>query len=105
MDPYLIAGLSLCIVLAACLAIMFMMRDRRSIPPHLVSRSVWCGRHRQVATVEFIERTSTGLTLRTVQHCSVRAHSERCGEPCRFSSAWRTDATIAGCAAGVTAVS
>ena len=85
-DPYLIAGLSLCLILGLCLAIMFTMRDRQSAVPHVVSRSAWCERYRRNATVDFIEGTSTGLTLRTVRHCSLRVVGERCGEACRYSS-------------------
>src|SRR5512140_248275 len=80
-DPYIFAALLMGFVLAVCLAIMFVMRDRESTPPHMISRSVWCRERGQVATVDFVERMHTGIVLRTVQRCSAR--QGRCRQACR----------------------
>ncbi len=93
MDPYLVAGLALCAVLTGCLAVMFAMRDRVSAPAHPVSRTMWCDRHRGLATVEFVERVSTGLTIRAVRRCTLRALGEHCGESCRY---WSTASLDSG---------
>lgn len=84
-DPYVAGALSMTLVLLLCLGVMFAMRDRHWAAAHLVRRTLWCDQHRQTATVEFIERTRTGMTVRWVQSCSLGAAGQRCGQQCRYA--------------------
>lgn len=81
-DIYIVAGLSVAIFLALCVAVMYSMRDSRSAPSRVVSRSVWCAPHRECAAVDFVERVETGLTIRSVERCSLRGEHEHCAEDC-----------------------
>ncbi len=85
-DPYVAGALSMMLVLLLCVGVMFIMRDRQWAPAHPVRRTLWCDQHRQTATVEFIERTRTGMTVRWVQSCSLGAAGQRCGQQCRYAS-------------------
>ena len=84
-DFYVAGALSMALILLLCLGVMFIMRDRQWASAHLVRRTLWCDQHRQAATVEFIERTRTGMTVRWVQSCSRGAAGQRCGQQCRYA--------------------
>jgi hypothetical protein len=84
-DPYVVMALALSLLLMLCVAIMVVMRDPDWAPPRTISRSVWCPTHRQRAVVDFVERTRTGLTLRSVQHCPLRSGG-RCHEECCYAA-------------------
>jgi len=107
-DPYIVFSLSVGLLLALCAAILVLMRDTDSVPPHPVSRTVWCaGRHRS-AEVDFVESVVTGLVYRVVQRCSLRGPDGRCDEACRYepvapmrSSRTETVAGGIGTAAGL----
>ncbi len=81
-DPYMMAGLVVCLLLMLCVHVLYLMRDTEWAPPHLVSRSVWCADKRRRAVVDFVERTQTGLMTRAVQSCSLRGAGEHCREEC-----------------------
>jgi hypothetical protein len=80
-DPYLILSLSLGLVLTLCVAVMASMRDPYAVPPHRVSRTVWCAGKRRSARVDFVEWVDTGMVHRSVQGCSLRADG-RCDAAC-----------------------
>ena len=81
-DPYLVFSLSVGLLLALCVAIMLLMRDPYSVPPHPVSQRVWCaGKHRS-AEVAFVESVVTGMVQRSVQRCSLRDTDGHCDEAC-----------------------
>jgi len=86
-DPYVVFSVSVGLVLALCVAIMVVMRDPYSVPPHPVMLSGWCaGRHRS-AEVDFVESVVTGMVHRSVQRCSLRDPDGRCDEACRYTLA------------------
>jgi hypothetical protein len=63
-DPYIGFSSSVGLLLTLSVAIMQLMRDPYSVPPHPVSRTVCCaGRHRS-AEVDFVESVVTGLIHR-----------------------------------------
>ena len=83
-DPYVVFSLSVGLLLTLCLAIMLLMRDPYSVPPHPVSQRVWCaGRHRS-ADVDFVESVVTGMVHRSVQRCSLRDTDGCCDEACCY---------------------
>jgi len=83
-DPYVVFSLSIGLLLVLCVAIMLLMHDPYYVPPHPVSRTVWCaGRHRS-AEVDFVESVVTGLVHRSVQRCSLRDADGGCDEACRY---------------------
>ena len=81
-DPYVIWSLGVSSLLTLCLVIMFLMRDRYAVPPHPVSRTVWCAAKRHSARVDFVEWVETGLVRRSVQQCSLRGADGRCNAAC-----------------------
>ena len=86
-DPYIILSGFMSFMLTLCLVALFFMRDPYAVPPHQVSRSVWCaGRHRS-ARVDFIERVDTGMVRRSVRRCSLRDVADRCDAACSRQSA------------------
>ena len=85
-DPYVIFSLSVSLVLALCLVILYRMRDPYSVAPHSVSRTVWCAGRCSNARVDFVEWISTGMVHRSVQQCSLRASGGSCDEACCQSS-------------------
>ena len=56
LDPFAVAATALVAILAACVAILVLMRDRESAPPRLISWQVWCAERGQRAVVDFVER-------------------------------------------------
>ena len=81
-DPYVIFSLCVSLLLTLCVAVMFAMRDPYAVPPHRVSRTVWCTERRQSARVDFVERVVTGMVRRSVQQCSLRGPDGRCDTSC-----------------------
>jgi hypothetical protein len=86
-DPYVIFSLFVGLVLMLCLIVLFRMRDTDSVPPHPVSRTVWCAARRSNARVDFVEWVKTGMMHRSVQQCSLRVARGSCDESCRHGSA------------------
>ncbi len=82
-DPYMAGALVMVLGLVACVAILFSMRDQNSGPAQVTVCSVRCPVHQEVAVVEFVERTRTGIRLLGVESCSIRGADERCREQCR----------------------
>lgn len=82
LDPFAVAATALVAILAACVAILVLMRDRESAPPRLISWQVWCAERGQRAVVDFVERVQTGLRMREVRQCSLLQPGERCSEEC-----------------------
>jgi hypothetical protein len=85
-DPFVIFGLSIGLVLTLCLVILYRMRDPFSVPPHPVSRTVWCASRRSNARVDFVEWVKTGMVHRSVRQCSLRATGGSCDESCCHGS-------------------
>ena len=85
-DPYVVFSLSIALLLTLCLVVLFRMRDTSSVPPHPVSRTLWCASRRGNARVDFVEWVKTGMVHRSVQQCSLRGTGESCDESCRYSS-------------------
>ena len=86
-DPYITGAVLMAAILFLCVAVMFMVRDRQSMPARGVKRTLRCSERQQPATVEFIERTSTGMTVRWVQSCSLWGGRRRCRQQCRYGDA------------------
>ncbi len=82
-DPYIMLATLMGFLLTVCVAILFLMRDTEWVPPHVVSRSVWCAARGRQATVHFVEHVRTGLVGRSVQRCSLLGAGDRCTEACR----------------------
>ncbi len=97
-DPYVVGAVLMALILSLCVAIMFLVRDRQSVPAHVVRRTLRCSERRQTATVEFIERTHTGMTVRSVQSCSLWAARQRCRQDCRYHTAPEATERLAGSA-------
>jgi hypothetical protein len=83
-DPYVIFSLSVGLLLTLCVAVMLLMRDPDSVPPHPVSRRVWCAGRRRSAAVDFMESMVTGVVHRSVRQCSLRDPDGHCDEACRY---------------------
>ena len=85
-DPYLLFALSVGFVLALCVGIIALMRDPYSVPPHPVSRRVWCASKHRSAEVDFVESVVTGMVRKSVERCSLRGTDESCDEACRYET-------------------
>jgi hypothetical protein len=83
-DPYFIFSLSLGILLTLCIAIMLLMWDPYTVPPHQLSRTVWCAGRGQRADVDFVESVVTGMVHRAVQRCSLRGADGPCDAACCY---------------------
>jgi hypothetical protein len=83
-DPYVVFALSVGVVLVLCAAIMLLMRDPYNVPPHPVSRRVWCEDKHRSADVDFTESVVTGMVHRSVQHCSLLGTHEACSGACCY---------------------
>jgi len=83
-DPYVIFSLSFALLLTLCVVIMALMRDPHSVPPHPVSRRVWCAGRHQGADVGFVESVVTGIVHRSVQRCSLRGTDGCCDAACCY---------------------
>jgi hypothetical protein len=83
-DPYVVLSLSVGLLLTLCVGIMLLMHDPNSVPPHPVSRRVWCAARRQSADVDFVESVVTGLVHRSVQRCSLRDTDGGCDAACCY---------------------
>jgi hypothetical protein len=83
-DPYMIFSLSVGLLLTLFVAILLLMRDPYAVPPHRVSRRVWCAAKRRRAEVEFTEWVDTGMVHRSVERCSLRAAEGDCDAACRY---------------------
>ena len=69
-----IAVSSASLTLAGCIAFFSARRER--------SESLWCEPRQQQTIVTFIERTGSGMVLRTMLDCPLRQLGERCSETC-----------------------
>jgi hypothetical protein len=85
-DPYIIFSLSMGLLLTLCMAILFLMRDPYAVPPHHVSRTVWCPARHRSARVDFVESVNTGMVHRSIQQCPLRGPDGHCDEACRYVS-------------------
>ena len=83
-DPYVIFSLFFALLLTLCVVIMLLMRDPYNVPPHPVSRRVWCAGRHQRADVDFVESVVTGLVHRSVQRCSLRSTDGACDAACCY---------------------
>ena len=75
-------GPLLIVALLAVVALLVSLRDQEHAAPRLVSRTVWCPRHKRMAVVEFNERVQTGMAFRSAHNCPLRKPGEKCGEGC-----------------------
>lgn len=82
-DPSMVGSLAMVLGLVVCVGILFTMRDQNFGPAQVTVCSVRCPIRQQVAVVEFVERTSTGMRMRGVESCSIRGSDDRCREQCR----------------------
>jgi hypothetical protein len=82
MDALFVMPVAIIAVLVACLAVFYAQRDRRSAPPHEVSRMVWCESRHRYTVVRFREQMRSGLVTRRVLDCPFRASGQRCVEAC-----------------------
>ncbi len=80
-DPYVVLSLSMGFMLTLCLVILFFMRDPYAVPPHAVSRTVWCAARQRRARVDFVEWVRTGMADRSIRQCSIRG-ADRCHGAC-----------------------
>ena len=85
-DPYILFSLSISLLLTLCVAIFFLMRDPYALPPHAMSRMVWCAGRGRSARVDFTEWVHTGMVHRSVRQCSLRGADGHCDEACRYQS-------------------
>ena len=81
-DPYVLLSLFISFLLTLCLVILFAMRDPHAVPPHRISRRVWCAGRQRRTRVDFIEWVDTGMVHRSVQQCALRGADGRCDGAC-----------------------
>jgi hypothetical protein len=93
-DLDILVAVVLGLLMASCVGIMCLMRDREWAPPQLLPRTLRCEAKGRRAQVDFIERVEAGLRMRSVQHCSIRGGTERCREQCRDLPAERLRETF-----------
>ncbi|HVO26746.1 MAG TPA: hypothetical protein VMW56_24315 [Candidatus Margulisiibacteriota bacterium] len=86
-DPYVVFSLCVALLLTLCVGVLFLMRDPYAVPPHQMSRTVWCPEHHRGAHVDFVEWANTGMVNRSVRRCSLRGSDGSCNEECRHASA------------------
>ena len=79
-------GPLLVVALLAIFALFVSLRDPEHAAPRLVSRAVWCPRHKRLTVVEFNERVQTGMAFRRAHHCPLRKPGENCGEECAWQA-------------------
>lgn len=81
-DSVTLVALVLAVVVAACVAILVALRDRRFTRERLVTHALRCPHRDEPAVVTFVERMRTGLTFRRVESCSLLDTGERCSGTC-----------------------
>ncbi len=83
LDPSLLIALALALTMAACLVVLFTMRDRTWTPPRLYTQTLQCLEIGRPARVRILEQVQNGIPVRSVQRCSLWVYGRRqCREQC-----------------------
>ncbi|GBD25843.1 hypothetical protein HRbin30_01168 [bacterium HR30] len=87
-DAGVLVALLTTVVMGLMVLAFYLMRDTDTTPDRRFVVSLVCPVRKESARVDVLEQRRSGIVVRTVRWCSLRAAGERCCEQC----VWRLPA-------------